>query len=521
MACVWQGVQSYLGGECVTLCLRAIWPSYVTRPSLTQMYMGNTVSGYGVLSFALFNIFAFGFLLPEPQQIRWLFRVKALVTPVAMFGLMIWVLVDAHGGGRALSAPATVHGSRLGWLWISGCMSCISNMATLSVNMPDFARMATSVHATRWSQLLSMPITFAITSLIGVIIASASAEIYGKQFWNPLDVMGAKLDANPHKGTARTGVFFIAAMFVLIQIGTNIAANSLSAGSDFTALLSRYINIRRGSIICWVVGFAYCPWVIMSSSSHFQTALSAFAVFLASIAGVMVAHYFVVDRGYINVPALYRITLPVADVDAGAGASAEAAGSGTGARSPYMYGRTGCNWRAYMAYFVGLGVNMPGFVQVVGSFGATPLIDSPGLADFYSMAYIWGFLISALVYCALNAAWPSTYAVPLTPLTARRHHTVWREPPSLSWEMPDWTTPVWALDASAVAAASAALDAAQRTHPCPADIEADPHDSSVAHIDADKDTDTHSLEEKDSGGKDDDPYAAKPTVSATSYLGHL
>ena len=52
----------------------------------------------------------------------------------------------------------------------------------------------------------------------------------------------------------------IAFAFALAQLGTNIAANSVSAGTDMTALLPRYLNIRRGGYICALVGLVMCPW---------------------------------------------------------------------------------------------------------------------------------------------------------------------------------------------------------------------------------------------------------------------
>ncbi len=33
MACIWYGVQSYIGGQCVTLVLRSIFPSYARIPN--------------------------------------------------------------------------------------------------------------------------------------------------------------------------------------------------------------------------------------------------------------------------------------------------------------------------------------------------------------------------------------------------------------------------------------------------------------------------------------------------------
>jgi NCS1 family nucleobase:cation symporter-1 len=97
-------------------------------------------------------------------------------------------------------------------------------------------------------QLFTIPIGFAITSFIGIIVSSSSSVIYHDPIWNPLDLLGRFLDEGGH--AQRFGVFIISTAFCLAQLGTNIAANSVSAGSDLTALFPKYINIRRGGYIC-------------------------------------------------------------------------------------------------------------------------------------------------------------------------------------------------------------------------------------------------------------------------------
>lgn len=73
-----------------------------------------------------------------------------------------------------------------------------------------------------------------------------------------------------------------------LQLGTNIAANSVSAGCDLTALFPRFINIRRGGYVAALVGLVMCPWNLLKDSNSFTSYLSAYSVFLSSIAGVMV-----------------------------------------------------------------------------------------------------------------------------------------------------------------------------------------------------------------------------------------
>lgn len=144
-------------------------------------------------------------------------------------------------------------------------------------------------------------------------------------------------------GATRFGVFTIAASFALAQLGTNIAANSISAGTDLTALLPRWISIRRGSYLCAIVGLAMCPWHLLSSSNNFTTYLSAYSVFLSSIAGVMCADYYLVRKGYLQTRNLY---------------SADRKG-------PYFF-HGGVSWRGYAAYLAGILPNVVGFVGAVG-----------------------------------------------------------------------------------------------------------------------------------------------------------
>jgi len=220
------------------------------------------------LSFFLFWAFSLPAIWFPVHQIRHLFTVKAYFVPVAGVAYFIWAIVKAHGIGPIVHQPAKAHGSALGWAMVSGIMSSIANFATLIVNDCDFARFARKPRDALWSQFITIPVGFAFTSFIGIIVSSSSTVIYGVPIWNPLDLLSNFLDgANSGE---RFGVFIIAFAFALAQLGTNIAANSVSAGTDMTALLPRYLNIRRGGYICAAVGLAMCPWYAPSLHSTYS-----------------------------------------------------------------------------------------------------------------------------------------------------------------------------------------------------------------------------------------------------------
>ncbi|PTB76457.1 hypothetical protein M440DRAFT_1333319 [Trichoderma longibrachiatum ATCC 18648] len=274
----------------------------------------------------------------------------------------IWYGVQAYIGGTCVYLMIRS-------IW-NGVMSSIANFATLVVNDSDFTRFARKPRDAVWSQLLTIPLGFAITSFIGIIVSSSSTVIYDQPIWSPLDLLGRFIDDGG--SGQRFGVFVIALAFALAQLGTNIAANSVSAGTDMTALLPRYINIRRGSYICAVVGLAMCPYNLLSSSNQFTTYLSAYSVFLSSIAGVIVSDYYLVRRGYLETKELYD----------------------SRSTGPYFY-TWGVHWRAYAAYIAGILINVVGFAGAVGT--KVPM----GATYIYRLNFFCGFLVSLGVYWAL------------------------------------------------------------------------------------------------------------------------
>ncbi|AEO60727.1 hypothetical protein MYCTH_2310258 [Thermothelomyces thermophilus ATCC 42464] len=376
MACIWYGVQSYIGGHCVYLMIRSIWKSWdrETIPNTFSQDSGTSTADY--VSFFLFWFCSLPAIWFPVHKIRHLFTVKAYVVPCAGIAFLIWSVVRAGGVGPIVRQPATKEGGELAWEFIKGVMSSIANFATLIVNSPDFSRFAGKPRDALWSQLFTIPIGFALTSFIGIIVSSSSAVIYGgKPIWDPLDLLEHFLDDG---GSAqRFGVFVIAAAFALAQLGTNIAANSVSAGTDMTALLPRYINIRRGGYICAAIGLAMCPYNLLTSSNMFTTYLSAYSVFLSSIAGVMIADYYLVRRGFLEVKELY-----------------DARRTG-----PYFY-TAGIHWRAYAAYIAGILINVVGFAGAVGT--PVPI----GATYLYNLNFFCGFGVSAAVYWLLCRIWP-------------------------------------------------------------------------------------------------------------------
>jgi NCS1 family nucleobase:cation symporter-1 len=273
MAIIWYGVQSYIGGtylsdsvrtmhtytllgQCITLMIEAIWPSYRNLHNGLSASAGVDTKNF--VSFFLFWLLSLPAMWFPVHKVRHLFTVKAIYSPIAAIAFFAWAISRAHGLGPIIHQSNTVHGSDLSWAMVKGIMSCIGNFAALIMNNPDFSRFARTPKDAFWSQLLTIPAGFGVTSFIGIIVSSSSSVIFNDGYtWNPLDLLGKFLDGA--SSGQRFGIFVIATGFALAQLGTNIAANSISAGTDLTALLPRYMTVRRGSYICAIVGLAMCP----------------------------------------------------------------------------------------------------------------------------------------------------------------------------------------------------------------------------------------------------------------------
>jgi nucleobase:cation symporter-1, NCS1 family len=190
----------------------------------------------------------------------------------------------------------------------------------------------------------------------------------------------------------RAAAFFASACWCLAQICLNISANSLSFANDVTSLLPKYINIFRGQVICFLLGgWALCPWLVLKSAQTFLSFMSAYAIFMAPLASLLLADYWIIKKRRYDVPALY-------DPDG-------------------IYGK--CNWRSLLILAVVILPLMPGLAQRV-----TPdNVNIPdGMRHLFAINYMYGFVSAMVLYLVLNWIWPDKktlipYVVHGTPVT--------------------------------------------------------------------------------------------------------
>ena len=148
--------------------IRSIWPQFATLPNSLPASSGTDTMDF--VGFFLFWFCSLPAIWFPVHKIRHLFTVKAYYVPCAGVAYFIWAITKAHGIGPIVRQPNTIHGSVLAWAMVKGIMSSIANFATLIVNDADFARFARKPRDALWSQLITIPVGFAVTSFIGIIV---------------------------------------------------------------------------------------------------------------------------------------------------------------------------------------------------------------------------------------------------------------------------------------------------------------------------------------------------------------
>ncbi|KAJ5093178.1 NCS1 allantoate transporter [Penicillium angulare] len=372
LALFWFGIHSVYGSNCMTSVITAIWPSYSKLPNHLPSSAGITTQG--MISYIVYHVFQLPFLFIRPHKLKHLFLVKVIFLPPVVIGMAVWISVKANGANDFFNQPAQLHGSARAWQWISGMTSVTGGCSTLALNISDWARFCKKPQS-QWWQIFLIPFFLTTMGICGIIGASASKKIYGEALWNPLDIVN-KWDGSPG---GRAAAFFCGAMWMLAQISINLSTNSVAFATDIGSLVPKWLNIRRASILGFFLGgWAFCPWIFLESAETFLNFMSAYAIFMAPMTGVLLADFYLVHRCRYDVPALYN------------------------PRGIYHY-KYGTNWRALVVTIITVTPLLPGIGNSVTPGKVN--IDT-GLKHLYDFNWLYGFFLSFSLYFVISKVWP-------------------------------------------------------------------------------------------------------------------
>ncbi|QIJ65559.1 NCS1 family nucleobase:cation symporter-1 [Streptomyces sp. JB150] len=373
VACGWFGIQTWIGGSGVFLLGSKLtggeWEN-------AGRIAGNPWPLW--LCFLLFWAVQIAIILRGMDFLRHFENWAAPFVLVGAFALLVWIAVQADGFGELLSQP-----SRLGWgadfwpVFFPSLMGMIGFWATLSLNIPDFTRFGASQKAQTWGQSLGLPTTMTLFAVLAVLVTSGSEVVYGEPIWDPV-TLAAKADNV-------FGLLFALVTVLVATVSVNIAANVVSPAYDLANLAPRLITFRTGALITGVVGVLIFPWKLISTPEFYIfTWLGVVGGLLGTVAGILIADYWIVRRTVLHLADLYT----------------------PGGR--YWYA-AGWNWRALAAFVAGGVLAVGGSYSTVnadgvasGPFPANGLI--PPLKPLADYGWAVGLAASLLLYVALMPA---------------------------------------------------------------------------------------------------------------------
>ncbi|MFI1151689.1 NCS1 family nucleobase:cation symporter-1 [Streptomyces sp. NPDC020817] len=364
VACAWFGIQTWIGGSGIFVLLGKIFGGWSDAAEIG----GEPWTLW--LCFAVFWVLQLAIIYRGMEALRRFENWAAPFVIVGALALLVWIGVKAGGFGELLDQP-----SRLGWgpefwsVFFPSLMAMIAFWSTLSLNIPDFTRFGAGQRSQILGQTLGLPTTMILFALLSVFVTSGSEAVYGTPIWDPVELV-AKTDSV-------FGLLYALVTVLIATISVNIAANVVSPAYDLSNLAPRLIDFRRGALITGVVGVLIMPWKLTSTPElYIFTWLGLVGGLLGTVAGILIADYWIVRRTRLSLPDLYR------------------------AGGPYWYAG-GWNVRAVAAFAAGgvLAIGGSHSAPGKGPFpeeGLIPLLKP--LADY---GWAVGLAASLLLYTAL------------------------------------------------------------------------------------------------------------------------
>jgi NCS1 family nucleobase:cation symporter-1 len=342
VACGWFGIQTWIGGEAISILLATLLPGSKNFPYATA------------ICFLLFWLINLAVILMGIEYIRILQGISAPVLLGVGLLLLAWAYHSAGGFGPMLAAPSRFNNfpDFLKFL-IPALNGTVGFWATVSLNIPDFTRFARNQREQVIGQALALPATMTLYAFIGIAVTSATVVIYGTAISDPVQLL-----SRFHSPVA---VIISLIAILLATLNVNIGANIVSPANDFSNLWPRRISFRTGGVITCFMGIALMPWKLLADYKTFILGwLGGYAAFLGPVAGIMICDYFVVRRRVLQVDDLYL-------------------------RGGIYEYSNGFNWRAVIALALGAGTALAGLAV-------------PSVRFLYDYSWFVGFAVSFAVY---------------------------------------------------------------------------------------------------------------------------
>jgi len=359
VACGWFGIQTWIGGAAIYTMVLIVFPAVADTPFLMPVWIG--VHWAQFTCFMIFWVMNIALIWRGINSIRVLEHLAAPFLLLCGLALLAWAYVQADGFGPMLKTESQLTSDLFLELFFPSLTAMVGFWATLTLNISDFTRYASSQRSQVIGQISGLPTTMTLFAFIGVAVTSATIVIFGEAIWDPV-VLVRRFDSP-------LLVFFCMVAVVIATISTNAAANVVGPANSFSNMWPSKIDFRRGGYITGVIGIVMMPWKLLADpSGYIFTWLIGYSALLGPVIGIILVDYFLIRRTELNVDDLYRRNGQYA----------------------------GVNGRAVTALVLGVLPNVPGFLVQTGVMHGQGL-----MVNLYDYAWFTGLAIAGLVYFIL------------------------------------------------------------------------------------------------------------------------
>jgi nucleobase:cation symporter-1, NCS1 family len=371
VACGWFGIQTWIGGLALNALLTAAFTGWAGVP------------GAPWLAFGAFWVAQVAIILRGTEGVR---KLESWAAPLLLAGglvLLVWAVRTGGGLGTVLAESSRLQAAdgRFWAVFPAALTACVGYWATLSLNIPDFTRYARTQRSQMIGQALGLPTTMTAFAFIGVAVTAATMVIFGEPIWDPVALI------------ARIGspavIIAGAAIILVAQISTNMAANVVSPANDFSNVAPRQISYVTGGLITAVIGILIMPWKLYSdAAAYIFTWLIGYSSLMGAIGGILIADYWVLRRQQLSLPDLFS------------------------SDGRYRY-RNGYNPRALLALGLAVAPVLPGFLRAASVPGGQ-------VADprFFDQLYTFAWFVTFALGFALHLTFARRAAAATTPAPA-------------------------------------------------------------------------------------------------------
>lgn len=366
VACGWFGIQTWIGGFAIYQMMRLWIPALETLPQIFPDSFGLQTGP--AICFILFWFLNMYVVYLGVDSIRKLLVFKAFFLPIAALALLAWALVAAHGLGPILATPSKfTNTTDFFHFFFPALTGMVGFWATLSLNIPDFTRYATSQKAQIRGQIYGLPTSMTLFAFVGVVVTSATTIVFGTTIWDPV-ILAGKFDSKLLVSLAMIAV-------AISTLATNIAANIVSPANDFAHFAPSKIDFRKGGYITGVIGILIFPWkLIADPTGYIFTWLVGYSSLLGPVGGIMIVDYYFIRKQTLLLNDLYDT------------------------KGIYNF-TNGFNRTAIYALLIGILPNIPGFLTTIKVVDLT--VFPEWISGLYHYAWFVGFGISGVVYWLL------------------------------------------------------------------------------------------------------------------------